>query len=381
MTTLIRDGLVGMGVSEGWATLAAVAAVVTVAYAVAGLIRAVSRGVMARVMQSRPIWHEKLTSHGLYRTAARTLVVVGARLDVLPALEPWPRFSNVVDKALLMVISIGLTVLVIKLVDVVVEVFETRDTEGRLPVRVMGQALVVVVCCYATIIVLSILTGQDVSSLLTSVTALGAVLVYVFRDLILGWTAAMQIVANDLLRDGDWISLSAGSVDGEVLEVGITTVKVRNWDRTVSAVPTYSLVSEGFRNHQSMVEAGARRLTLALTLEATAVREVDEAWVTERIGEVEERPVTNVCVFRRWLRDQVAAHPLVRADELLLVRLLEPTPEGLPVQVYGFVSDTRWSAVEDVRAELLERAVAALTRFDLRLYQAPTTQDLRAAVR
>ncbi|MEO0603724.1 MAG: mechanosensitive ion channel domain-containing protein [Myxococcota bacterium] len=384
MATILRDWLLEQNVGLNLANAVAIAFAVLVAYLSAQILRELVRQLVKRLTSDTPIWPERLSSSDVYRTFARTVVVWIARDQILPVLEQWEELQSFVDSALGAAALLGVAFTLNAVVNVVVEVLEDQDQEGRMPIRVMGQAVMVVVWCYVIILLVSVLTGQDVSALLTSLTAVGAVLVYVFRDLVLGWTAVIQIASNDLLRTGDWISMPAYGADGTIEEIAITTIKVRNWDKTTVAVPTYAFVSEGFQNHRSMVDAGARKVTIDLTIDATTLHDVDDTFPTtlaER-GIPVETPapgtaVTNLWWFRTWLREVVTAHALTKGDESLLIRVLDPVDEGTPIQVYAFSSDTDWGSVEGYRAELIERAIAALAAFELRLYQSPTTQELR----
>ncbi|MEN0061147.1 MAG: mechanosensitive ion channel domain-containing protein [Myxococcota bacterium] len=382
MTTWMRDWLIGQGVSNGLATFGAVGATLVVIYVLTELLRGGSKVLVGRLTDDTPEWHEKLSSRQVYRSAARTIGLVIVSDQLVPVLEGWPGIHNTVDTLFQIGIVLGLTAVFIGVVNAVVEVLETRDDEGRLPARVMGQAVIVVVVCYVAIILASLVTGENVTNLLTSITALGAVMVYVFRDLILGWTAVVQIAANDLLKVGDWISRSRDGVDGVVTEVAITTVKVKNWDGSTSAVSTYGLVTDGFTNWRSMFDGGARRMRFDLIVDATMVREVDADWPaarTEAGWPEAESPAgaTNLWWFRRWLHHTVADHPLTHPEQTVLVSVRQPTPEGVPIQVHAFSSDTGWSSLEAYKSELIEQALAALPRFDLRPYQALTTQDLQ----
>ena len=257
--------------------------------------------------------------------------------------------------------------------------------EQRLPLKALGQAAQLALWSYATIVLVSVLSHRDVTTLLTGLTALGAVLVYVFRDPILGWTAGVQIAANDLARIGDWITVPDHDADGYVTEIALTTIKVRNWDKTISVIPTYALVSESFRNWRGMYESGGRRIKRAISVDANSVRVCDEAMRARlQAGEMpraskEEtgEPKTNLTLYRAWLEAWLLEHPAVNREMTTMVRELAPDGRGIPVEIYAFSRDTAWVAYEHLQADIYDRALAALTEFGLRVFQEPTGQDVR----
>lgn len=223
---------------------------------------------------------------------------------------------------------------------------------------------------------------------MTGLTALGAVLVYVFRDPILGWTAGAQIAANDLARIGDWITVPEYEADGSVIEMALTTIKVRNWDKTISSIPSYSLVSEGFRNWRGMYESGGRRIKRSVSVDAGSVRFCDDA-LTGRLKqtgllqpkhEPSDERVTNLTCFRGWLEGWLAEHPKINHEMATFVRELASDGRGIPVEIYAFSKDTRWTAYEHLQADIYDRALATLHEFDLRVFQEPTGEDVRELV-
>jgi miniconductance mechanosensitive channel len=292
------------------------------------------------------------------------------------------RTETILDGALVITITITLS----KLIAAIMDALEVQEGKNqRLPVKVLGQALQVTLWTYASVVLLSVLSHRDVTTLLTGLTAVGAVLVYVFRDPILGWTASVQIAANDLAQIGDWITVPEHDADGWVIEIALTTIKVRNWDKTISTIPTYALVSEGFRNWRGMYDSGGRRIKRSVSIDVSSVHLCDNAL----LGRLEEHrllerelaaldpPPTNLTCFRNWLEGWLTEHPKIHHDMPTMVRELAPDGRGIPVEIYAFSHGTGWVDYEHLQADIYDRVLAVLPEFELRVFQEPTGNDLR----
>ena len=383
----LRDWFLGHGWTEGWAITGAIGVVLVAAVLFGEFARAVGPALAKLV--ARPTkrgWVVALDKRRVFRTAAWVLSIIVADSLITPLLQSWPRALRLAETLLDAALAIAVTVLLSKLISAVVDALEEQDAKNqRLPVRALGQALQLTLWTYATVVFLSVMTHRDVTTLLTGLTAIGAVLVYVFRDPILGWSAGLQIAANDLVRIGDWIVIPDRDADGLVAEIALTTIKVHNWDKTISSIPTYTLVSEGFRNMRFMQESGGRRIRRSLPIDARSVRVCDDVLLgrLEQNGLLEpgldahEPPPTNLNCFRKWLEAWIKEHPEIRDDMMQLVRLLPQDGRGIPVEIYAFSSGTGLVAYEHLQADMLDRVLGVLPEFDLRLFQEPTGEDLR----
>ena len=383
----LRDWFLGHGWTEGWSITGAIGVVLVAAVLFGEFARAVGPALAKLV--ARPTkrgWVVALDKRRVFRTAAWVLSIIVADSLITPLLQSWPRALRLAETLLDAALAIAVTVLLSKLISAVVDALEEQDAKNqRLPVRALGQALQLTLWTYATVVFLSVMTHRDVTTLLTGLTAIGAVLVYVFRDPILGWSAGLQIAANDLVRIGDWIVIPDRDADGLVAEIALTTIKVHNWDKTISSIPTYTLVSEGFRNMRFMQESGGRRIRRSLPIDARSVRVCDDVLLgrLEQNGLLEpgldahEPPPTNLNCFRKWLEAWIKEHPEIRDDMMQLVRLLPQDGRGIPVEIYAFSSGTGLVAYEHLQADMLDRVLGVLPEFDLRLFQEPTGEDLR----
>ena len=245
------------------------------------------------------------------------------------------------------------------------------------------QMLKLVVICVGTIVIISNLVGKNPGVILTGLGAGTAILMLVFQDTIKGFVAGIQLIANDMLRPGDWICAPKYGADGDVLEVTLTTVKVQNWDKTIVTVPPYALVNDSFQNWRGMFDHGGRRVKRSINIDMNTVRfctkEEMEAyrkqpWMEgfEETGNEE----VNLYIFRRYVDHYLRHHPKVNPKMTLLVRQLQPSAQGLPVELYFFSADTGWINYENIQAEVFEHVLAVLHTFGLKVFQAPAGTDL-----
>lgn len=246
------------------------------------------------------------------------------------------------------------------------------------------QMIKLIVICIGTIIIISTLINKNPLTILASLGAGTAILMLVFQDTIKGLVAGIQLMANDMLRPGDWITMPKYGADGDVLEVTLTTVKVRNWDQTITTVPTYSLINDSFQNWRGMFEAGGRRVKRSLNIDMNTIRfctkqemEVynQQPWMKgfKETGNEE----VNLHIFRHYVDYYLRNHPVVSKDMTLLVRQLQPTSEGLPIELYFFSADTRWANYEQLQAEVFDHIIAKLHTFDLKVFQSPSGLDIK----
>lgn len=240
----------------------------------------------------------------------------------------------------------------------------------------------IAVVCVVAIIIISILIDKNPGYILTALGASAAVLMLVFKDMIMGLVAGVQLSANDMLRPGDWISMPKYGADGSVLEVTLTTVKVRNWDMTITTIPPYALVSDSFQNWRGMQESGGRRVKRSIYIDMRSISFVpqeqqeefkEKGWLDNI--EREDHIVVNLHVFRNYLEDYLRHHPRVNKDLTIMVRQLQPTVQGLPLELYFFYAGTEWLPYEHLQSEIFEHVFAMLPNFGLRVFQSPMGID------
>ncbi len=269
--------------------------------------------------------------------------------------------------------------------------------------RFATQGAQISVWVVGLILAVSVLFDTSVTVLLSGMAGMAAVLALVFRDSILGFVAGIQLAGNDMLRIDDWIEVPQYGADGIVTDIGLTTVKVQNFDKTISTVPSYALVSESFRNWRGMQEAGARRIMRAISLDMDKTGFLTDEMIewlgkirllaeylkqktteidafNEQFSEDARRPpnarhLTNIGVFRVYLEKYLSQHPDIRDDMTLIVRQLPPGPEGLPIQLYAFSANQDWKEYERIQAGIFDHVIAILPEFGLKAFQGPTSDE------
>ena len=246
------------------------------------------------------------------------------------------------------------------------------------------QMLKLVVVCVGAIIIISTVVDKNPIAILTGLGAGTAILMLVFQDTIKGLVAGIQLMANDMLRPGDWITVPKYGADGDVMEVTLTTVKVRNWDKTITTVPPYALINDSFQNWRGMFDIGGRRVKRSINIDMHTVRfctpeELEkfkkEPWMEgfEATGQKE----VNLYIFRHYLEYYLRNHPKVSQELIMTVRQLQPTAQGMPIELYFFSADTAWLKYEHLQAEVFDHVLAMLHVFDLKVFQSPTGLDFQ----
>lgn len=246
------------------------------------------------------------------------------------------------------------------------------------------QMLKLVVVCIGAIIVISTLVDKNPVAILTGLGAGTAILMLVFQDTIKGLVAGIQLMVNDMLRPGDWITMPKYGADGDVMEVTLTTVKVRNWDKTIITVPPYALINDSFQNWRGMFDIGGRRVKRSINIDMNTVRfctaeELErfkqQPWMEgfEATGQEE----VNLYIFRHYLEYYLRHHPKVSQEMIMTVRQLQPTAQGMPIELYFFSADTAWLNYEHLQAEVFDHVLAIMYTFDLKVFQSPTGMDFQ----
>ena len=284
-------------------------------------------------------------------------------------------------------------------------IYNSFEFAKRIPIRSFVQVAKILLALTGVIVVLSILLKKDPSRLLTGMGAMTAILLLVFKDSILGLVAGIQLSSNNMIHLGDWIEMGKYGADGDVIDISLTTIKVQNWDKTISTIPAYALISDSFKNWRGMSESRGRRIKRNITIDMNTIRFCDEAmlekfkkfqYIKEYIEQkqkelaswnadqkvdaselVNGRRLTNVGTFRAYLLAYLRHHPKIHEDMTFLVRHLEPTALGLPIQIYVFSNDQVWANYEAIQADIFDHILAILPEFDLRVYQQPSGVDVQ----
>ncbi len=286
-------------------------------------------------------------------------------------------------------------------------IYRSNPARQALPIRGLVQAVKLFGFLLCLILALGQLADRSPLFFISGLGAVTAILLLIFKDSILGLVAGVQITTMDLVRQGDWIEMPKHGADGDVIDVSLTTVRVQNWDKTISTIPAYEMVASSFRNWRGMSESGGRRIMRAIPLDVNTIRFVDQEmlehlkgicllrpYLEEKVREIEEhnrqtinpdelkvlangRRLTNIGTFRAYCVAYLRQHPGIHQGLTFLVRQLAPSAEGLPLQIYVFANSTSWPVYEAIQADIFDHLFAVLPEFGLRPFQAPGGRDLQ----
>jgi len=418
MKTWIEELLISRGIAPESADEAAIAVLMTLivlgAYLVYWILRNYLLKVIHRVTQKTSNkWDDALMEarvfHRFLRLIPLTFIMlcVDRMLPVDLSVDP-PMQGNIVLKRILFALIIFVGARTVEaFLNAVADIYRAEPGSQRKPIRPLIQSLNIIVYLFASIFIISVLINKEPWSLFTLLGGLTAVTMLVFKDTILGFVAGIQIGAYDMVREGDWIEMPKYGADGDVIEVTVNTVKVRNWDKTISTIPTYSLISDSFKNWRGMSESGGRRIKRSICIDMNTACFADEAmlkrfrrmellkaYVDKTQQEIDSentekgidlsatvvngRHQTNLGIFRAYLVQYLRSHPKIHTGMTFLVRHLQPTPQGLPIEIYVFSSDKVWANYEAIQADIFDHILAAIPEFGLRVFQQPSGSDLAA---
>lgn len=366
--------------------------------------------ILARVAEASPLqWDDAMLARRVPQRLAWIVpaLVVLAGMDYVDGLPELVRV--VVRNVSLAWIAIAATMVLGGALDGVNDIYVQSSPYAQdRPIKGYLQLLKIIFWIVALILVVAALVNRSPLVLLTGLGAMTAVLMLVFKDTLLSLVASVQLASNDMLRVGDWIEMPSQNTDGDVIDISLHTVKVQNWDKTISTVPTHLLISESFRNWRGMTDSGGRRIKRSLLLDQTSVRFLDheERQQLRRIALIDEyldkqreelaeynakleaagkdpvnnRRATNLGTFRAYVMAYLRSHPGVNQDMTLLVRQQDPTEHGIPLQIYCFSADVRWAPYENLAGDIFDHLLAVLPEFGLRVYQQPGSGDVEDAV-
>ena len=385
----IAEWLSGIGWSQvhiDWTTkIIILAGIVILSWGAAKLFRGVVVPALQRLSRStKATWDDYLFSDHLMRAAARLIPPLIWYMLLAAAFYDMPQLLDLLRKVCLIYLIVAVLLLVNAFLDTLHDISTQHETLRNRPLKGIYQMIKLLAFCVGAILIVSILIGRDATAILAGLGASAAVGMLIFRDSILGLVAGVQLSANDMLRPGDWITMEKYGADGYVTEVTLTTVKIQNFDKTITTIPPYALVSDSFQNWRGMRESGGRRIKRSLAVDATTVRfcTAEELAALHRKGLVAEetapdgQPVVNLHLFRDYVRQYLRRNPEVHPEMMQMVRMLQPTSEGLPVEVYCFSRCTEWVAYEALQAAIFDHLLAVLPEFGLRVFQRPSGADL-----
>lgn len=365
---------------------------------------------LVRGLARRTAWHwdDALLQHGAFRWLARLVPPLGVSYGIVLVPDVPAAAEVAVGKAMLALVVACVVMALNAALSAAEDVYRQTPAGQQRSIKGVVQLTKLALCLVGALVVIAAITGKQVGLLLSGLGAMSAVLMLIFKDTILGFVAGVQLSSNDLLRVGDWIEMPQLNADGDVIDIALHTVKVRNWDKTVTSIPSWRLMSEPYKNWRGMQETGGRRIKRALHIDAASVHFLDEAQVArlarlklladylpsktrdvaqwnQALGEAaavpaNRRRLTNLGTFRAYVEAYLDGHPRIHHGLSCMVRQLDSGAQGIPLELYCFTATTAWAEYEGIQADIFEHLFALLPEFGLALYQQPSGQDLRAGL-
>jgi len=386
-------------------TIGSIALILILAFLCNFFIKRVLLDIVERILSKIPLGAGlNIQPHGVIRRLSNIVpaVIISSGIVLVPHMPATiiAVVKNVANAFVILTLAMALAAIV----DIGEVLYRRRPRASLKPIKGYVQIVKIAIYTIATVLIIAALVDQSPLVLLSGVGAMAAVLILVFQDTLLSLVAGVQISSTDMVRVGDWIEVPSASADGDVVEISLYTVRIQNWDKTISNVPIRKLVTESFKNWRGMTESGGRRIKRSINLDQTSIRFLDadeiqrlhafrhlESYLTDKGQEIETwnarlggkaevkantRRLTNVGTFRAYVEAYLRNHPHIQQNMTLLVRQLQPGREGLPIELYCFTSTTAWSSYEGIQSDIFDHLFALLPEFGLRIFQDPTGSDL-----
>lgn len=360
----------------------------------------------AAVKRTKATWDDYFFEQKVFKGLAHLVPAAIVYNSLNYILSDVPRMIPYFEKAVVIYTLILVVTVINRTLRALENWLSQNEKYTNTPIRTISQVVRLLAFFGAAISLISILTGTSAGAILGAFAGTTAILILVFQDSIKGLLANFQIHMYDLVKVGDWITFSKYGVDGDVLSIDLTTVKVKNFDKTVSTVPATAFVQDSFVNWRGMSESGARRIKRNIHIDITSIRHLDEGlmdalkeidliapFMNGRQGQIDKnnaekniqgasllngRRQTNIGLYRKYIEFYLSNHSGINNDFTLMVRQLQPTTEGIPIEVYCFTATTEWAVYEGIMSDIFDHLYAATRHFDLALYQKPTGADIRA---
>ena len=365
------------------------------------LIRRILLNQFARISQrTKTKFDDILVQNRVPRNVAHIIPLLIAIAFVPYILLDYPFYEVILEKAL-KGLSILLAIWIIRaFVHSVRDYLNTKDRFKDKPINSYGQVILIITWIIGILTLFAVVTGIPFFQFITTLGAASAIILLVFRDTIMGFVASIQVSVNDMVHIGDWITFEKFGADGNVIEINLATVKVQNFDKTITTIPTYALISDSFKNWRGMESSGGRRIKRAINISQGSIKYLDRQKVEElkKIELIKDylekreedianfneanhvdkellingRNLTNIGVFRKFVESYIEEHSAINKEMMIMTRQLAPTTQGIPIEIYAFSKDKRWQNYEYIMADIFDYIIASTSYFDLEIFELPT---------
>ncbi len=407
----LKELLINWGLSEQYAILIKSAVIVVLLILLSYLVYLITNKILFRIIQNlikrtKHVWDDMLFQRKVFKRLSHLAPAIVIYYFAKIGLVDFPQAAALVQSATYIYMIFTGMLVVDAFLNAMHDAYLTLPISNERPIKGYIQSVKIFIYAFGIIFILSVILGKSPGTLLASLGAIAAILILVFKDTILGFVSGIQLSANKMVKPGDWITMPSKNADGTVIEITLNTVKVQNFDKTIVTVPTYSLISESFQNWKGMEESGGRRIARSIHIDLKSVKFCDhemlekfkkiksiQDYVNKIQAEIEDhnkklnvddndkvsrRNLTNVGVFRKYIETYLENHPKIHGKEsnyTLIVRHLQPTENGLPIQIYAFSKMQAWEIFEEVQSDIFDHIFAVVPEFELRVFQNPSGYD------
>lgn len=410
ITHLLYEHLLSIGLNESTAKylnmLALLIALICILLIIDFISRKLLRSFFSRLAnRSKTNFDDMLITNNAPRNIAHIIPLLIA-LEFIPMVfSDFLYFENIVEK-ILQVFGIVLTLWVVRsILNTLKDYFKTLPSLKDKPIDSYIQVFMIFAWVAGIMGAFAIITDTNILTFFTALGAASAVIILVFKDTIMGFVASIQVSINDMVRIGDWITFEKYGADGDVIEINLATVKVQNFDKTITTIPTYALISDSFKNWRGMTNSQGRRIKRALNIKIESIKYLTNSEITnlKKIALISDylessqdkintyntknnidkelllngRNLTNIGVFRKYAETYIQNHSAINKDMMIMVRQLAPTTQGVPIEIYAFSSDKRWANYEYIMADIFDHYLAAIKYFDLEIFELPNSASFK----
>ncbi len=398
--------LIDLGLNEGSAIVVKVLFFVFATLVIGFITNYITKQIIVKVIEtiikrSETIYDDYFVEHKVFHHLSHLAPASVVYFLSNIFLADYPEVDEFVKHAMLVYITITVVRSLKAFFDAIQDIYEHMPYAADRPIKGYLQVLKIVLYFMAFLVVISIMFGVKLMSIFAGLGAMAAVLLLIFKDTLLGFSASIQLSANKMVSVGDWITMPSHNADGTVLEVSLNTVKIQNFDKSISTIPTYAMVSNSFMNWKGMLDSGGRRIKRSINIDMKTVKfctpemiekyrkihflqefipmrekeikEYNEALIIDHTIPVNGRRMTNLGVFRHYLENYLKSHPKVHKEFTTMVRQLQPTEKGIPIEIVCFTIEQASISYEDFQADIFDHILSILQEFELKVFQFPTT--------
>lgn len=367
------------------------------------------KGLRAIISRTATQWDDMILRKKVFNRLAWLAPAIVLYMSISIPFEGYDWFITLINGTVLIYMIIMGVVAIDAFLNASLAIYSTYEISNRIPIKGFIQVFKIIIYFTSVIFIFSILLNKTPVYLFSGLGALTAVLMFIFKDAILGFVAGIQLSANRMVANGDWIEMPKYGANGDIIEIALTTVKVQNWDKTITTIPTYALITESFKNWRGMSNSGGRRIKRSISIDMNTIQfctedmlnrfskvqyisnyiektkiELQENNKLEQVDNsslVNGKRMTNIGTFRAYVKAYLVHHPMINKEMTFLVRQLNPTEHGLPIEIYVFSKDQEWANYENIQADIFDHILAVVPEFDLRVFQDPSSLDFSKLIR